>query len=91
MADLDQPRPSNGNGMTFGRAVQILTLCSLCIGVGYNYRQVSETKEWQEKYDKEYVRRDVNEQELKSINYQLGDLRQQVAELKALLVVERRK
>lgn len=83
-------RPRNGDGITFGKAVQILTLASLCVAVGYNYRQVSETKEWQEKYDKEYVRRDVQEQELKSINYQLGDLRQQIIDLKALISVQRR-
>jgi hypothetical protein len=81
----DMPRRRSTDGFSITRAVQILTLVSLAAGIGYNFRQVSETKEWQEKYDKEYVRRDVQEQELKSINYQLGDLRQQVLDLKTYL------
>jgi hypothetical protein len=72
-------------GTYVGKLVQVFALVSLAAGVGYNFRQISETKEWQEKYDKEFVRRDVNEQQLQSINYQLVELRGQLIELKTIM------
>ena len=82
---IDTPRRRTSDGFTISKAVQVLTLTTLAAAVGYNFHQVVETQQWQEKYDKEYVRRDVQEQELKSINYQLNELRAQITDLKNLV------
>lgn len=78
-------RPRNGNGMSLGTFVTIASIASLFAGVGYNFRLVTETQEWQKRYDSEYVRRDVQEQQLRQIDYKLENLRGEVVELKVLL------
>lgn len=84
MADELQ-RPRNGNGLGLGPILTIASLVSLAAGVGYNFRQVTETQEWQKRYDNEYVRRDVQEQQLRQIEYKLETLRGEVIELKVIL------
>lgn len=85
MADEPQQRPRNGNGLGLGSIFTIASLITLAAGVGYNFRLVSETQEWQKRYDSEYVRRDVQEQQLRQIEYKLETLRGEVIELKVLL------
>lgn len=84
MADEPQ-RARQGSGPNFGTLMQIAALVSLAAGVGYNFRQVTETQEWQKRYDNEYVRRDVQEQQLRQIEYKLETLRGEVIELKVLM------
>lgn len=81
MAEELRPR----NATSFGTVMTIASLVSLAAGVGYNFRQVTETQEWQKRYDNEYVRRDVQEQQLRQIDYKLESLRGEVVELKVLL------
>lgn len=87
MAEDLQPRAKNGNGNgpNWGTVLTIASIASLAAGVGYNFRQVAETQEWQKRYDTEYVRRDVQEQQLRQIDYKLESLRGEVVELKVLL------
>lgn len=85
-------RSRNGNGMSLGTFLTIASIASLFAGVGYNFRLVTETQEWQKRndteqkrYDSEYVRRDVQEQQLRQIDYKLESLRGEIGELKVLV------
>lgn len=82
----DEPqRPRNGNGLSLGTVLTIASIASLAAGMGYNFRLVSETQEWQKRYDSEYVRRDVQEQQLRQLDYKIESLHGEIVEIKLLL------
>lgn len=81
----EPPRPRNGNGPSLGTVMTIASLVSLAAGIGYNFRQVAETQEWQKRYDSEYVRRDVQEQQLRQLDYKIESLHGEIVEIKLLL------
>jgi hypothetical protein len=79
----DQPAPLK----TLGQAVIALSIAGSLITAGYNWRSVAILEA--EKGD--YVRKDVQQQQLNMLTYQLGEVSRQVEEVRVELRAQRRK
>lgn len=83
----DQPAPAK----TFGLAIAVIGLVGSIFTAGYNWRSVSIVEGKQETFEKDYVRKDVQQYQLENMNNRLYEISKQLEELRGELRSQRRK
>lgn len=79
----DQPQPAK----TFGYALAVLGIVGSIFTAGYNWRSVSIVEANQENF----VRKDVQDQQLHNVNDRLSEISRQIEQLQVELRTQRRK
>lgn len=77
--------PRNGGREFAGYVALIITITSLIFSAGYNWRRITEVAESHEKLVSDvslnYVRKDVNREQMLTITSQLEEIRMRLADL----------